>query len=238
MKANTKCKTCCPSPKSTSPCKELQLASRLTKWTAHGKLALFTMWGRQNPEAYPPQCGADRPDFVWELERDQRVLILECDENAHRPYAVRCEFTRPINIAVGYGGRPVHLVRFNPDPLAYVKKMPEKKERESVLLSRMQAALASAPSDDSMFNHILIIEFLYYYDIPGSTLTAPHVQTIAFSSAAEYEDWAESTIVKFEGETHRSVDRALESGICLAKEKALRKRANKLYKSEQPEHAA
>ncbi len=204
------------------------MASSLTKWTAHGKLALFTMWGRQNPEAYPPQCGAYRPDFVWELENDQRVVILECDENAHRPYPVRCEFARPINIAIGYGGRPVHLVRFNPDSLARVKKMPEKKERESVLLSRMQAALALAPPDDSKFNHILTIEFLYYYDIPGSTLTAPHVQTIAFSSVVEYEEWAESLIVKFEGERNRNVDRALESEICLAKEKALEKHANML----------
>ena len=76
-------------------------------------------------------------------------------------------------MAIGYGERPVHLVRFNPDPIARVKKMPEKKERESVLLSRMQAALASAPSDDSRFKNILTIEFLYYYDIPGSTLIAP-----------------------------------------------------------------
>ncbi len=106
--------------------------------------------------------------------------------------------------------------------------MPEKKERESVLLSRMQAALASAPPDDSKFNHILTIEFLYFYDIPGSTLTAPHVQTIAFSSAAEYEDWAETTIVKLEGENHRSVDMALASGARLAKEKALQKCANTL----------
>ena len=159
------------------------------------------------------------------------MVILECDENAHRPYPVRCEFTRPINIAIGYGERPVHLVRFNPDPLARVKKMPEKKERESVLLSTMQAALASAPSDDSRFKNILTIEFLYYYDIPGSTLIAPHVQTITFSSVAEYQAWAETTIVKFEGETHRSVDMALESEISLANEKALQKRADKVYKS-------
>ncbi len=63
---------------------------------------------------------------------------------------------------------------------------------------------------------------------PGSTLIAPHVQSIAFPSVAEYPAWAETTIVKFEGETHRSVDMALESEICLAKEKALQKRANKL----------
>ena len=228
MRAKTKCKTCCPSPKSTSPCKELQLASSLTKWTANRKLPLFTAWGRQNPEAYPPQCGAYRPDFVWELENEQRVVILECDENAHRPYPVRCEFTRPINMAIGYGERPVHLVRFNPDPLPRVKKMPEKKERKSVLLSTMQAALASAPSDDSRFKNILTIEFLYYYDIPGSTLIAPHVQTITFPRAAEYEAWAETTIVKFEGETHRSVDMALESERCLAQGRALQRRANKL----------
>ncbi len=105
-----------------------------------------------------------------------------------------------------------------------------------MLLSRMQAALASAPSDDSRFKNIITVEFLYYYDIPGSTLIAPHVQSIAFLRPADYEAWAETTIVKFEGESHRSVDMALESEICLANEKALQKRANKLYKSEQ--HAA
>ena len=45
-----------------------------------------------------------------------------------------------------------------------------KKEREVLLLSRMQAALAPSPQDDSCFSHILTMEFHYYFDIPGSVV--------------------------------------------------------------------
>jgi hypothetical protein len=170
-------------------------------------LPIYTKWGRLNTESDPLQCGVYFPDFVWELVEEQRVVILECDENAHRSYTVRCELARPIKMALGYGGRPVYMLRYNPDMLAYVKSMPGKKEREAILLSRMQDALGPAPQDDSCFKHILTIEFLFYYDIPGSTVTAPYVQTIAFNRVDEYEEWAEANITKFEGEQHRAATR-------------------------------
>ncbi len=47
------------------------------------------------PEALPLQCGRYKPDFTWEIEAEQRVVILECDENAHRDYVIRCEFYAP-----------------------------------------------------------------------------------------------------------------------------------------------
>jgi hypothetical protein len=157
------------------------------------------------------QCGSFRPDFVWERDIEQRVVLLECDEHAHRVYPAACEFTRPIKIALGYGDRPVHLLRYNPDMLSFVKSMPARKEREQLLLSRMQAALAPAACDDSKFKHILTIEFLYYYDIPGAEATAPHVQTISFATPHAYEVWAEAIIAKFEGDDHREV--TLEGGV-------------------------
>ena len=49
------------------------------------------------------------------------------------------------------------------------------------------------------------MEFLYYYDIPGSTFTAPYVQMISFAGAGEYEAWVEAVIAKFEGEKPRAV---------------------------------
>jgi hypothetical protein len=94
-----------------------------------------------------------------------------------------------MEIALGFGGCPVHFIRYNPDKVPGVSR-PAKKECESLLLSRLQAALADAPSDDSRFKHILTVEYLYYYPIPGADTTTPHVQTFGFTTVPEYEDWA------------------------------------------------
>jgi hypothetical protein len=148
------------------------------------------------------------PDFLWDLEEEQRAIILEVDEDAHRRYPVSCEFARPLKLCLGLK-KPLYLIRYNPDSLAFVKTMPERKEREILLLSRLKCALAPAPSDDSRFEHMVTIEFLYYYDIPGSAETAPYVQAVSFASIAEYEAWASETIAKIECEKHRQVKRAL-----------------------------
>jgi hypothetical protein len=205
--ANTMCKKCSPTPFSKSPCKEIQLADKLNKWV-HADLipCIYTSWGKQNQEALPLQCGRYKPDFTWEIEDQQRVSILECDENAHRDYVTRCEFTRPINLAMGYGGRPVRMIRYNPDDLPRVKKMPNKKQREALLLELVQAALAHG---DHFNCGILTMEYLFYFDIPGSTLLSPHVQVISFKDEVEYEAWASAVIDKFDGEKHRDVNRAL-----------------------------
>ena len=59
---------------------------------------------------------ADRPDFLWVLE--DRVIILECDENQHK-YAssATCEREREYRIADALrdAGKFVVLIRFNPD---------------------------------------------------------------------------------------------------------------------------
>jgi hypothetical protein len=59
-------------------------------------------------------CGKERPDRVYEL--DDKIIIIECDENQHRDRACECEQTRMINIGEGYGGLPVYFIRWNPDP--------------------------------------------------------------------------------------------------------------------------
>jgi hypothetical protein len=173
----------------------------------------YSLWNKRNPEADAVQCGRFRPDFLWELDAYQRVVILEVDENAHRYEPIRCELTRMLHIATGFGGRPVHIVRYNPDLLPFVKTMPERQEREALLLEKMTAALAPPKHDDggARFKNILTVEWLYYYDIPGSALTAPHVQMMAFKEDVVYEAWAEDTIAKLESVPHRAVAREAES---------------------------
>jgi hypothetical protein len=203
------CGTCCPSPRMSTPSKEIKLAARLVKWAANHKLPIYTKWGRQNPEADPIQCDGLKPDFLWDLEDEQRVVILENDENGHRTYPVRCEFSRPFKLGVGYK-RPLHLIRYNCDELPFVDsdKLPARNEREALLLSRLQAALEPA-TDDSSFEHAVTVEFLYYYDIPGSTATAPFLQTVAFATLDDCEAWAIKTIDELEGQKYRLVQRVL-----------------------------
>ena len=58
-------------------------------------------------------CGKERPDRVYEL--DDKIIVLECDENQHRERNCICEQTRMINIGQSFGGLPVYFIRWNPD---------------------------------------------------------------------------------------------------------------------------
>ena len=186
---NTKCKTCVPSANRNSHCGEIRMAAQLEAWVNDGLLPLPPIWNRQNPAADPVQCGRYRPDFFFELDLQQRVVLMEYDEHGHSQYSVGCELARQMEVALGFGGSPVHFIRYNPDKVSGVSR-PEKKECEALLLSRLQAALADAPSDDSRFKYILTVEYLFYYPIPGADATTPHVQTFRFTTVPEYEDWA------------------------------------------------
>jgi hypothetical protein len=200
-------------PHTSTKVAEIRVAGKLKEWSDKQLLPNYSTWNKQNPEADAVQCGRYRPDFLWELDVYQRVVILEVDEHAHRHDPIRCELTRMIHLAIGFGGRPVHIVRYNPDLLPFVKTMPERKEREALLLERMTAALAPPKHDDDgeRFKNILTVEWLYYYDIPGSEMTSPHVQMMAFKEDVDYEAWAEDTIAKLESVPHRAVAREAAS---------------------------
>ncbi len=210
-KPDTMCGICCPKPQTSTRVAEIRVAGKIKGWSEEQLLPNYSTWNKQNPEADAVQCGRYRPDFLWEFDEFQRVVILECDEHAHRRDPIRCELTRMLHLAIGFGGRPVHIVRYNPDLLPFVKTMPERKEREALLLERMMAALAPPKHDDERFNNFLTVEWLYYYDIPGSEMTSPHVQMMDFKADVDYEAWAEDTIAKLEGVKHRAMAREAAS---------------------------
>jgi hypothetical protein len=165
------------------------MAAQLEAWAKDGLLPLSPKWDRLIEDSDPVQCGRYRPDFRYELDLQQRVIVMEYDEHAHKHYSVGCELARQMEIATDFGGSPVYFIRYNPDKVPGVSR-PPKKECEALLLSRLQAALADAPSDDSRFKHILTVEYLYYYPIPGADATTPHVQTFRFTTVLEYDNWA------------------------------------------------
>ena len=57
-------------------------------------------------------CSRKRPDFL--IDCGSLVLIVEVDEESHDGYDAACETARMLEL-VGEIGRPVHMVRFNPD---------------------------------------------------------------------------------------------------------------------------
>jgi hypothetical protein len=60
-----------------------------------------------------------RIDFV--IYKEDRIVCIECDEDAHRREGVLCDVTRMLDVAAMHRMRselPLHFVRFNPD--AYI----------------------------------------------------------------------------------------------------------------------
>lgn len=58
-------------------------------------------------------CTKKRPDVFFDL--NSHVVIVEIDEHQHRSYEDTCECARLNEIVNGICGRPVIIIRFNPD---------------------------------------------------------------------------------------------------------------------------
>ena len=173
------------------------MAAQLQAWADGGELPFsWTTWNKQISCADPAQCGRYRPDFVWTIDDEQRVLVVEFDENGHTDYTQRCELARQAELALSFGGRPVIIIRYNPDTIQnhpFISTVP-KKERDARFLKCIQEALA--PGLPGRFENHLIVEYLFYPPIePGSAsgewrqrFTFPRVQP-------DYETWAERVLL-------------------------------------------
>jgi hypothetical protein len=58
-------------------------------------------------------CSKKRPDIYFELVG--HIIIVEIDENQHNTYEDICECARINEIVNGIGGKPVIIIRYNPD---------------------------------------------------------------------------------------------------------------------------
>jgi hypothetical protein len=58
-------------------------------------------------------CSKKRPDVFFDMPK--HCVIVEVDEHQHRSYGDSCECARLNEIVNGIGGKPVVIVRFNPD---------------------------------------------------------------------------------------------------------------------------
>ena len=159
---------------------------------------LWSYWNKTNAEADPAQCGRYRADFVIEIDSEQRVVILEYDEHAHSDYPISCELKRQGELALGYGGRPVHIIRYNPDAVPRHRMRRSRAQREDLLLSTLQAALAPTTTLYTDVHH-LDVAYLFYPPFPASDGKQTHYadyQKLSFRNIQpDYEAWAERTIL-------------------------------------------
>jgi hypothetical protein len=179
------CKTCSPVAARNAISREARMAHTLNKWVEQRLVPLYTRWNRRNPSADPVQCGIYRVDFTY--ENDTGVLLLEYDESMHSDRDRRCELVRQANCSLGYGGRPVHWIRFNPDAFKVdgVTRKTSRKEREAELLNLMQTAL-----NHFDYENVITIDYLCY-NKPTSCSGSDLVQTYKFKTVEEYSTWVD-----------------------------------------------
>lgn len=65
-------------------------------------------------------CSKKRPDVYFEMVK--HCVIVEIDEHQHNTYDDSCECARINEIVNGIGGKPVVIIRFNPDTTHSKKK--------------------------------------------------------------------------------------------------------------------
>jgi hypothetical protein len=80
-------------------------------------------------------CGKERPDRIYDL--DDKIVVIECDEDQHRYRPCECEQTRMVNIGQSFGGLPVLFLRWNPDDYSpkNPRKQPEPLTKRNKLLA-------------------------------------------------------------------------------------------------------
>ncbi len=82
------------------------------------------------------------------------VVLFEFDETQYRAYALRCELVRMAEVLLGYGGCPVHWVRYSPDRFRVDGRVVEVSDakRHGVVLAQLQRTVA-----DRSFDHLITV---------------------------------------------------------------------------------
>lgn len=174
------------------------MAGVLNTWAAKDLIPAYTTWNRQNPMAVPAQCGRYRPDFIYELPTS--VVMCEFDENQHCAYTLRCELLRMAEVSLGYGGCPVHWVRYNPDVFRVYGKKVEVSDatRHGVVLEQLQRVVA-----DRGFEYLITVTYVCYsvnsskrsmVDVDGGGGDCVMVRLFRFKTVEEYMIWVEGRI--------------------------------------------
>jgi hypothetical protein len=108
------CKYCDIMNDSTYVCKDCKKIQNKKEWAIvrHLRKVIDTNF-EYNSSKMLQGCSKKRPDIYFELPT--HCLIVEIDENQHNTYEDTCECARINEIVNGIGGKPVIIIRYNPD---------------------------------------------------------------------------------------------------------------------------
>ena len=170
----------------------------------------YTRWNKKNPDA--KHCENFRPDFVWELKAEGsanqdegksanemastmdfcRVVVLEVDEHQHNyaSYPKSCELSRMADIVQGYGGLPVHMVRYNPDSFKVNSFAAKVSYPEKTRLAALGNALKEAFDDADFASNLFTLQYLFY----DNEENADTVQTLRFKDIEAYAAWMDEKL--------------------------------------------
>jgi len=110
------CKYCDIKEKSDYVCKDCRKISSKKEWAIirYMRKTVDTKFD-YNSSRMLQGCSKKRPDVYFDL--DYHCVIVENDEHQHDTYTDDCECARIAEIVSGIGGRPVIIIRFNPDTI-------------------------------------------------------------------------------------------------------------------------
>jgi hypothetical protein len=108
------CKYCDILEESTYICDRCKQVKNKKEWAIvrHLKKSIKTKFIYDSSKMLQ-DCSKKRPDIYYELAT--HCVIVEIDENQHNTYEDSCECARINEIVNGIGGKPVIIIRYNPD---------------------------------------------------------------------------------------------------------------------------
>ena len=152
---------CYENPDVTSyVCKSCKKISNKKEWAIvrHLRKTIDTKF-EYNSSKMLQGCSKKRPDIYFDLAK--HCVIVEVDEHQHKTYEDSCECARINEIVNGIGGRPIIMIRFNPDTVKNKQKRLKfsLRDRIDLLISTIKTELVK---DYKKFQ-VKIIQ-LYYDD--------------------------------------------------------------------------
>ena len=112
------CRYCDIKEESTFVCQDCKKIQNKKEWAIvrHLRKVIDTKF-EYNSSKMLQGCSKKRPDVYFDL--DMYCLIVEIDEHQHNTYEDTCECARINEIVNGIGGKPIIIIRYNPDTIKH-----------------------------------------------------------------------------------------------------------------------
>ena len=161
------CKYCDMEETSSYVCKECKQHSNKKEWAIIRYLRknIDTKF-EHNSSNMLSGCSKKRPDVFFDLPT--HCVIVEIDEHQHKTYDDVCECARINEIVNGIGGRPVVIIRFNPDIVKH-----KNKKIDIPLIERLDLLIKTIKSElVKQYDEFIVNMVQLYYDDSNGNFVA------------------------------------------------------------------